>query len=74
MSQIIDYDHGRNSHSPLSPAVVLPELFKQNVPSSVLDVGCGCGTWIKAALDIGVTDIVGIDGAKLSADYLCGSY
>jgi SAM-dependent methyltransferase len=41
-------------------------------PGSLLDVGCGRGTWLRAALDLGVTDIIGIDGAPISeADFLC---
>jgi hypothetical protein len=29
----------------------------------VIDVGCGVGTWVRAAKDLGVADTIGIDGA-----------
>ena len=36
----------------------------------VLDVGCGTGTWLKAALDFGVADVFGVDGVEISPDKL----
>lgn len=30
--------------------------------SSAVDVGCGAGTWVKALLEAGVEDVLGIDG------------
>lgn len=41
---------------------VLPVLFRYYKPESIVDVGCGLGTWLKAAMDLGVTDVVGLDG------------
>jgi SAM-dependent methyltransferase len=38
-------------------------LCGNNPPSSVLDVGCGIGTWMRAALDLGVPDVLGLDAA-----------
>jgi hypothetical protein len=34
--------------------------------SSVLDVGCASGTWLRVWLECGVTDIHGIDGEYVS--------
>jgi 2-polyprenyl-3-methyl-5-hydroxy-6-metoxy-1,4-benzoquinol methylase len=34
-------------------------------PASVLDVGCGIGTWLKVAQSRGISDIRGIEGAWL---------
>jgi SAM-dependent methyltransferase len=31
-------------------------------PRSVVDVGCGVGTWLKVWLDAGVNNVIGIDG------------
>jgi hypothetical protein len=39
-------------------------------PNSVIDVGCGIGTWLKAWSEIGVEDIVGIDGDYVRSDQL----
>jgi SAM-dependent methyltransferase len=45
-----------------SARAVLPVLFRYSRPDSVVDVGCGLGPWLKAAIELGVTDAVGIDG------------
>jgi hypothetical protein len=42
---------------------VLPHLLELTPPHSLVDVGCGIGTWLKAARDLGVIDIFGVDGA-----------
>jgi SAM-dependent methyltransferase len=39
---------------------VLPQIWHRR-PNSIVDVGCGVGSWLKAAMDKGVVDIVGID-------------
>jgi SAM-dependent methyltransferase len=42
--------------------VVIPLINKLVQPNSVLDVGCGVGTWLAEWERQGVTDIVGLDG------------
>jgi SAM-dependent methyltransferase len=42
---------------------VAPLLVELISPSSVLDVGCGLGTWLVAFRNCGVDDIHGIDGS-----------
>jgi SAM-dependent methyltransferase len=39
-------------------------------PASVLDVGCGIGTWLKVAQSRGISDIAGIDGPWLDVSKL----
>lgn len=34
-------------------------------PRSVVDVGCGQGTWLAALTELGVTDVLGVDGAHV---------
>ena len=41
---------------------VLPHLVELVGPRSIVDVGCGVGTWLAAARELGITDIAGIDG------------
>ncbi len=45
-----------------SARVVLDRLFPLIRPRRVLDVGCGVGPWMRAALDLGATEVIGIDG------------
>ncbi|HEU5020205.1 MAG TPA: methyltransferase domain-containing protein [Pseudolabrys sp.] len=39
-------------------------------PRSVVDFGCGVGTWLRAFRENGVTDFLGIDGTYVSRDAL----
>jgi SAM-dependent methyltransferase len=45
-----------------SAAVIVPMLVEAVAPSSVVDVGCGTGTWLAAFRAIGVRDVFGVDG------------
>ncbi len=60
-----------NSGSIGSAEVVLPIVI-QNLPiiSSVLDVGCGQGAWLSVWRELGVDDVVGIDGEYVNQDML----
>jgi hypothetical protein len=49
-----DYVAGANA--------VFSHLWQHEKPSSVLDIGCGNGAWLRAALDLGVNDVLGVDG------------
>ena len=42
---------------------ILPLIFELVKPASIIDVGCGTGHWLAAALELGIADILGIDGA-----------
>ena len=45
-----------------SPCGFLPLVFELVSPRSVVDVGCGVGTWLAAARALGALDVMGIDG------------
>jgi SAM-dependent methyltransferase len=66
----IDYDHSSNLHTHDGPRAVLPRIIEEIHPRTVLDVGCGRGTWLKAAADLGVADYFGIDGVDIAPDQL----
>ena len=66
----IDYDHSANLHSLDGPRAALPKLFPVGLPESILDVGCGTGTWLRAAIDSGISDVIGIDGVEIPRDRL----
>ena len=66
---LIDYDHSRNLHTFERAAAALSRLFRRT-SKSVLDVGCGTGTWLRATAELGVRDIFGVDGIIAKADEL----
>lgn len=52
-----------------SARIMLPYVDKIFHPKSVIDVGCGVGTWLKAWKDINPSIyIAGIDGNDVSED------
>ena len=53
-----------------SARVVLPILFEYYKPTSIIDVGCGRGTWLRAASECGVEQLLGLDGDYVERDKL----
>ena len=45
-----------------SAAAVIPLVIKLARPGSVLDVGCGVGSWLAEWISAGVPDVLGLDG------------
>lgn len=67
----IYYDHLPYLHTLEGAAAALSGIFaRSNIPKSLLDVGCGIGTWMRAASDLGVTDVRGLDGLIFSKEAL----
>lgn len=68
----IDYEHARNTHSAAGPAVALPVILQAVgiAPRSLVDVGCGTGTWLRAAHDCGINDLMGIEGVVAPTNQL----
>ena len=55
----------QEAHNRASAGIILPMLFEQYKPRSILDVGCGLGTWLSVAKALGVAEIAGVEGAWL---------
>ena len=53
-----------------SARIILPLLFKYYQPQSIVDVGCGVGAWVKCAQNLGVEDVLGIDGGYIDSKRL----
>lgn len=64
------YKHSERVHNLKAPSQVVPILIDLFKPESILDVGCGTGTWLKVFKDSGVSNIYGIDGANVNPDQL----
>jgi SAM-dependent methyltransferase len=45
-----------------SARLILPVVYAAMTPQSVLDIGCGAGAWLRAYTELGVPDVVGVDG------------
>jgi hypothetical protein len=61
--------HNDGAHR--SAVVILPIVFKHAAIKSIVDFGCGTGTWLRCASDTGVSDIQGLDGEWVVTDDLC---
>jgi SAM-dependent methyltransferase len=66
----IYYKHSQSPHTVEGAAAALSYLLKDSWPKSILDVGCGLGTWLKGAIERGITDVYGVDGIKVAAGRL----
>jgi len=64
------YIHSEEIHNMSAPREVVPHVMKLVTPSSVLDVGCGTGTWLKAFEEMGVSDYAGVDGDYVKRENL----
>jgi SAM-dependent methyltransferase len=66
----VDYNPAENTHTYAGAHAALSVLFPDRKPASLLDVGCGPGAWLRAAMDLGIQDAVGVDGLDLEAHRL----
>jgi hypothetical protein len=53
-----------------SATLVVPFIMEMIHPTSVVDVGCGVGTWLRSFIENGVTDVMGFDGGNPSNEQL----
>lgn len=58
------------SGSEKSARVVLPLVFDLVRPATVIDVGCGVGSWAAVAKELGAVGVVGVDGAYVDRSQL----
>lgn len=64
------YIHEEAVHNYKAAKIVLPILIQSFSHKSILDVGCGTGTWLKVAKELGVHEVVGIDGEYVDRSLL----
>ena len=53
-----------------SATVIVPLVLHYLQPRSIVDVGCGTGTWLSVFRDHGITDILGVDGTHVKTEML----
>lgn len=64
-----DYD-ARDAQTRRAAVEILAILFEYIQPDSVVDFGCGVGTWLSVCQEHGVREIRGLDGPWVPADRL----
>ncbi len=70
MWKVNPYKHNKEVHNLKSPDIVVPVLVDFFKPTSVLDVGCGIGTWLHSFRKNGVKNIFGVDGDFVDRELL----
>ena len=73
MSEKISYTHQRNLHTNEGAKDALTKILGGTLPDSLLDIGCGTGTWLSAAQGLGVKDLKGVDGIRVADELLAVS-
>jgi SAM-dependent methyltransferase len=53
-----------------SAEIIVPILIDLINPNSVIDIGCGLGTWLKVFINKGIKDILGVDGQYIDINKL----
>ena len=66
----IPYVHNEVAHNMRAARVIVPLLLQIKSAKSILDVGCGTGTWLKVGEENGVRDYLGIDGTYVNPENL----
>jgi hypothetical protein len=64
------YVHNRDTHNLKAPNEIVPFIIELFDPKSVIDVGCGLGSWLNVFRNNGVRKIMGIDGHHLKNNLL----
>jgi SAM-dependent methyltransferase len=60
----------RDLETRYSAEVIVPLVLKAVPANSVIDVGCGVGTWLSVFKEFGVKDILGIEGNWVPKEHL----
>lgn len=58
----MEYTHFKSEHNLKAPQELVPFIIKNLNPSSVIDIGCGIGTFLHVFEKYGIYDVFGVDG------------
>ncbi len=56
------FHHYSKNHGLLSARIIVPFIIETLNPKSVIDIGCGIGSWLKVYEENEVNEILGLDG------------
>jgi len=66
----MNYLHRTIEHNTKAASSIVPLLIKMFNIDSVIDVGCGLGTWLKIFNEFGIEDYLGVDGDYINLQLL----
>jgi SAM-dependent methyltransferase len=68
------YVHTAKMHNMIAPRIIVKNILKYYKPKSVVDFGCGLGTFLKAFKEEGINEVLGLDASwvnkKLLSEFL----
>lgn len=64
------YIHDAIVHNTKAAQHIVPKIIELYSPKSVIDVGCGIGTWLFVFKENGISDYLGVDGDFLNRKML----
>ena len=64
------YTHTIEYHNLTAPRQIVPVIIELFSPHSVVDVGCGIGTFLHVFMENGIDDVFGIDGDWVNRELL----
>lgn len=67
------YVHSTECHNLTAPRQIVPMIIELLSPHSVVDVGCGIGTFLHVFMENGIDDIFGIDGDWVNQELLANN-
>lgn len=67
---MIKYIHDEEHHNLIGPSIIVPHIIEAIKPQSVVDLGCGIGTFLSVFKKNGINDILGIDGEWTNRELL----
>lgn len=66
----VKYVHNTLIHNTKAAEIIVPIILQRYKINSVVDVGCGIGTWLSVFFKSGI-EILGIDGDNVDRNLLC---
>jgi SAM-dependent methyltransferase len=64
------FTHNPEVYNTNSAKGIVSPLFEFIQPKSVIDVGCGIGTWLSVFKEFGIDNVVGVDGEHVNREQL----
>lgn len=64
------YLHKEDTHNLNAPEMIAPIIYNLVKPTSIIDIGCGVGTFLYAFKSLNVKKVHGVDGAWVNSELL----